>query len=159
MADAVRMNARMAALGPPSIGAPADGIELDPRLAAILADGFLELGDCVVLAHEAGSVAAAPIDSYPDATGFEAFINHMHLEDELELPAADPTVLAQAGRYATELADRLERAFPGETFVLIIGLGDSCTVRFHKLRSGESWIADDLEGYENEAVMVVQIPS
>ena len=88
--------------------------------------------------------------------GFEAFINHVHLDDELELPAADPMVLVQAGRYATELADRLERAYPGEVFVLIIGLGDSCTVRFHKLRPGESWIADDLEGYENEAMMVVQ---
>ena len=39
-----------------------------------------------MLAYDADSVVAAPIESYPDATGFEAFINHVHLDDELELP-------------------------------------------------------------------------
>jgi hypothetical protein len=154
----VRMNARMTALGPPSIGGHGD-IELDPRLAAILADGFLELGDCVVLAHEEGSVEAARIESYPDATGFEAFINHLHLDDELELPATDPLVLEQAGRYVTELAELLESEYPDERFAVIIAVGDSCVVRFHKQRSGESWIADGLEGHGTEAVMVVHVPA
>ena len=153
------MNARMAALGPPSVGAPADGIELDPRLAAILADGFLDLGGCVVLAYDADSLVAAPIESYPDATGFEAFINHLHLDDELELPATDPLVLEQAGRYVTELAELLESEYPDERFAVIIAVGDSCVVRFHKHRSGESWIADGLEGYGTEAVMVVHVPA
>jgi hypothetical protein len=154
----VRMNARMAALGPPSIGGAGE-MELVPRLAAILADGFLELGDCLVLAHEEGSVEAARIESYPDATKFEAFINHLHLDDELELPAGDPLVLKQAGRYAAELAELLQGEYPDEAFVILIALGDSCVVRFHKRRSGESWIADDLEGYEYEAVMVVDVPA
>jgi hypothetical protein len=46
------VNSRMAALGPPPVGASSDGVDLDPRLAAILADGLLEIGGCVVLAHE-----------------------------------------------------------------------------------------------------------
>ena len=154
----VRMNARMAALGPPSVGGPG-GIELDPRLAAILADGFLALGDCVVLAHEEGSVEATRIESYPDATGFEAFINHLHLDDELGLPADDPIVIAQAGRYVTKLAELLQSEYPDERFAVIIAVGDSYVVRFHKQRTGESWVADDLEGYETEAVMVVHVPA
>jgi hypothetical protein len=32
---------------------------------------------------------------------------------------------------------------------------DDWTVRFHTVRSGESWVSDDLEGYGGEAVMVL----
>lgn len=152
------MNSRMAALGPPPVGASSDGVDLDPRLAAILADGLLEIGGCVVLAHDADSVTDAPIESFPDATGFEAFINHVHVDDELGLPATDTAVLAQAGRFATEIGDLLQRRYPDETFVIILAVSDSCIVRFHTLRSGERWVAPDLETYENEAVMVMQVP-
>ena len=77
------MNSRMAALGPPPVGTPGGGVDLDPRLAAILADGLLDIGGCVVLAYDADSVTTAPIESFPDATRFEAFINHVHVDDEL----------------------------------------------------------------------------
>jgi hypothetical protein len=151
------MNSRMAELGAPAVGT-ASTVDLDPRLAAILADGLADIGPCVVLAHHLDAVAAAEIDSFPDATGFEAFINHVHLDEELALPAADPAVLAQAGRYATGLSELLATEHPGDDFVLILAVSDSCVVRFHKLRSGEAWVADDLEGYEHKAVLVARLP-
>ena len=67
-------------------------------------------------------------------------------------------VLAQAGRFATELGDLLQRRHSDKRFVIIVAVSDSCIVRFHMLRVGESWVAPDLETYENEAVMVVRVP-
>src|SRR5690242_17050637 len=115
------MNTRMAALGLSAVGA-GRAADLDPRLAAILADGLAEIGPCVVLAHHLDAVASADVDAFPDATGFEAFINHVHLDDELGLPAADPVVLDQAGRYAAALSELVAGERPGDEFVLILAV-------------------------------------
>ncbi len=130
---------------------------LDPRLDAVLGDGFQELRGCVVLAGLVASAAHVTVSSCGDETGFEAFVNHVHVEDVLGLTVSDPRVAAQAGGFTKELAAALERIYPDERFVVILSLGDSCTVRFHKLREGQAWLADDLEGYD-EAVMVVSVP-
>jgi len=34
--------------------------------------------------------------------------------------------------------------------------GESCAVRFHKIRAGERWLMDDLEGYVDEGVLVFE---
>jgi len=31
-----------------------------------------------------------------------------------------------------------------------------CTARFHQLRQGEAWIAEDLEGYADDAVLLLE---
>jgi hypothetical protein len=52
------------------------------------------------------------------------------------------------------LAERLERAYPDRRFHIIVGVSDSCTVRFHTGRPGKAWLADDIERYP-EAVMSI----
>ena len=34
--------------------------------------------------------------------------------------------------------------------------GDTCAVRFHKIRAGQRWLAEDLEGYVDEGVLVFE---
>lgn len=148
----------MAALGPPSID-PTGEPALDERLERILAGGFQSVGDCVILTDFEAALADSTVEQHPNATRLETFVNHCHVDDELDLPPRDPALLSQAGRYAGRLAAELAMAYPGERFLVILTVGDSCIVRFHKVRAGESWLADDVESYGDEAVLVVAVPS
>jgi hypothetical protein len=146
----------MAALGPPSVDPNGDP-PLDERLERILVSGFQSVGDCVILADFEAPLADSTVEQQRDATALEAFVNHCHVDDELDLPSRDPTLLAQAARYAGRLAAELAQAYPGERFLVILTVGDSCIVRFHKVRPDESWLRDDLESYADEAVMTVAV--
>lgn len=148
----------MAALGPPSIDPSADP-PLDERLERILAGGFQSVGDCVILADFEAALADATAEQHRDATALEAFVSHCHVDDELDLPAGAPELLAQAGRYAGRLAAALAQAYPADRFLVIFTVGESCIVRFHKVRTGESWLVDDLESYGDAAVMAIAVPS
>jgi hypothetical protein len=46
-------------------------------------------------------------------------------------------------------------------FRVIVALpeDDDCTVRFHQIRPGENWSAEDLEGYKSEAILVFDVAS
>jgi hypothetical protein len=35
-------------------------------------------------------------------------------------------------------------------------VGDACSVRFHKIRPGQTWLADDLESYKENALWVFE---
>jgi hypothetical protein len=61
---------------------------------------------------------------------FEAFINHVHVEEVLSLRTGDPAVLEQAGRYVAGLSGLLEHERPDAGFVIILTVGDSCTCGF-----------------------------
>ncbi len=149
------MNRRMAALQPPSVDALPVGRDLDAGLAAVLDDGFEQVAGCVVFSRFADSARRIGVAQCGDETGFEAFVNHVHVEDEL--PAASPSdLLEEAGLFVSRLADQLKRAYPDEPFVVILAVSDSCTVRFHKVRTGQSWLADDIEDYD-EAVMSLRL--
>jgi hypothetical protein len=148
------MNAAMAALELPLD----DDGELAEPLAAILSDGLIERGDCIVLARFGGPPGQPPNLRRPvsDETGFEALHNHLHIEDELPpLQATPAETLRQAARYVSSLAALLEAEYPQRRFRIIVGVGDSCVVRFHTDRPDSPWLADDIEGYEHEAVLDV----
>jgi hypothetical protein len=46
-------------------------------------------------------------------------------------------------------------------FRVIVSLSedDDCTVRFHQVRTGEISIAENLEGFKSEAILVFDVPS
>ena len=96
--------------------------------------------------------------SFGDETGYEAFINHVHIEDLL--PGATESEIFRGWlRFADRLARELERAFSHETFDIIVTASDSYIVRFHNVRDGhKSWLADDLELHGDEGVMIVRVP-
>lgn len=69
------------------------------------------------------------------------------IEDE-----SDYTPWGEERRMTSTLADQHFK-FNGKERVSISE--DSCVVRFHQCRKGEQWLADDLEGYAEEAVLVL----
>lgn len=127
--------------------------ELAPKLAAVLATGVEDVDGCVVLRAFHESTARTTIASCHDETGFEAFINHVHIEDYLPPGAAQDAVVEQASEFIRQLAGELRAAHPDRDFRIIVAVSDACTVRFHTDRYGQSWLADDIEGYRDEAVM------
>ena len=55
-----------------------------------------------------------------------------------------------------EAVSRKLSAVPGRFNVIVSYDGDSCAVRFHKIRPGERWLSEDLEAYVDEGVLVVE---
>jgi hypothetical protein len=96
-------------------------------------------------------------EEFPDATGYEALVNKVHLE----LPEGSSDVVRIASGIAA--LDHLQRAVESLAdagpvrLILAVSLAaeyPSVTLRFHRRRAGEEWLALDLEGYEQEAILV-----
>ena len=120
-----------------------DESALSPELLNILALGFVEDEGCLLLASEARASVVAR-DARQDDTGYECFINHLHVKSLAE---------------AVELARRLKSALTTritDSFVVIVSFdGREATVRFHKNRVGQRWLDSNLEGYVEEGIAVL----
>ena len=115
---------------------------LSPELSSVLVSGLVQEKGCVVLAEARASAVAW--DASQDATGYECFINHIHVKSLVE---------------ALEFARRLKSAlaeYSTDAFVVIVSFdGREATVRFHKHRLGQAWLNDNLEGYVEEGIAVL----
>jgi hypothetical protein len=111
-------------------------------------DGIAEIDDGVVVSAPLKDRSGnATIPSFVDATGYEAFVNHVHVDDYVQ----DRGLwLAVSILYAARIKAKDPR------LVVIISIDEqSCTVRFHRMRVGEEWLSGDLEGYADEGIMVL----
>jgi hypothetical protein len=149
------MNCRMADALKDSPNTP-ETVALPAQLQELLDEGFCEMDDCVFFARFANRVKTASQSDFPDRTGYECFVNHVHVDDYLEAGAASAPLLATIGvAFARRLAEMLSARNGG--FVVIVGSDDlSSSVRFHRARNGESWLSDDLESYRDEAIAVLE---
>lgn len=115
-----------------------------PKLA------FIDVGGSLLLKREFQRSKSVTIDDFPDRTGFEAFINHVHL------PFNETSESLRACiRYATQLRGELAND-TSRCFIVILSISDNnCVIRFHQLRMGETWLDNDLETYTEESVLVL----
>jgi hypothetical protein len=120
-------------------------------LAHVLRSGVETADGCVVSrAFTAPPFEAIRADVF-DRTGYECFVNHWHF-----VQADAVTALSYAEEFSRQAARLLISVSPASAFRFIVSnTEDEWTVRFHTVRSGESWVSDDLEGYGSEAVMVL----
>jgi hypothetical protein len=132
------------------------GVSLPQALYAASPDSLPELktiGGSVVFANQAETTRHVMVDDFPDRTGYEAFLNHFHLPWDGTGNAIQGLIRKIAG-----IRQSLRRYAPETSFLVIVGVGGGeCTVRFHELRSGESWLDPDLEGYKEEAVAAIGV--
>jgi hypothetical protein len=56
-------------------------LPLTEQLDAIANDGIVVIGECYLLSREANGETNATINNFPDKTGYECFINHIHIDD------------------------------------------------------------------------------
>jgi len=92
-----------------------------------------------------------------DKTGIECFANHIHIDNYVKTHSIGQ--LEQGILFANKLAQQLRLSYPRTTFRLIVSHNnrDGATIRFHKLRENEEYLASDLERYEDEAICVLTV--
>lgn len=139
---------------------PETPVQLHPALAGLVEPGFVRLNGSIVLKALAEKAKAVTPSDFSDETGYESFVNHIHVEDHVppeDGPASASVLLTNGISLASTLHTLLRQSFPEEGFEVILSLEDNhCTVRFHKKRTGEQWLRSDLDEYQEEALMVFQ---
>ena len=82
-----------------------------------------------------------------DETGYECFINHIHIDAHSD----EPLPLAMV------FADKIGKAWASSAEVnslrVIVSCNDTgCVVRCHVVRPLQSWLDENLEAYQHDAV-------
>ncbi|MEU0873321.1 DUF6630 family protein [Nocardia brasiliensis] len=140
---------------------------LAPDLRRTWVDAGIECRGEVVCWAPAPSHADDAPGRALDLTGWECSETRFHLEDfvpvesrDAEVPIfgvdAQRTLLRQGIALAREvgrMAGELSAPIP---LRCIVGVNETCgTFRFHRIRSNESWILDDLDSYDREYGVVI----
>jgi hypothetical protein len=131
--------------------------EVDASTLAAPKVDIVEAGGVFLLS---GAMRKRPLHAseFPDATKLECSANRLRMESMVapRLARACPLLLLTAGLMtARAMAVELTR-FQGRFNVILSYDGDSCAVRFHKIRAGERWLADDLDDTYAEGVLVFE---
>jgi hypothetical protein len=122
-----------------------DLISLPPELYNILNVGCIKINDCLLFKNPY-DLQSESISNFPDKTGYECFVNKIHIDNfsENPLPAA------------ISLAVQLLKQFHNYNLRTIISYDDlSCVLRFHIIRNNESWLNSDIEKYKEEGILII----
>lgn len=147
----MKMNQRMSALlREADIPTPFIG---DPALNTLSIPALSEVGEFVLLEHNYEANKHVKPADCEDKTGYECFINHVHLPFD-----GTGASLKSCLSYAIAFQKGLARIAKSRSFQVIVAVEDGgCTIRFHQLREGEVWIEEDLEGYADDAILLLEV--
>lgn len=124
--------------------------ELNSQLKKIVEKGFIEREKCFFLKELFNKSTNATQCDFPDETGYECFINTVHIDDYVEknyIPVAWKFAEALIQKWRTE-------HFEMVLSVIVSSDEMGATVKCHLVRKNQSWIASDLNKYK-DAVMIV----
>jgi hypothetical protein len=112
-------------------------------LSALFAFPILDADECLVISREADVFRHAL--SFPgDPVGFEAFVNHVHLDDVLASAAGKLSRkdLLRIGELVVQVwSDRLKGLLRGREVLFYLGGPKGVTLRFHVVREGAAnWL-------------------
>ena len=128
---------------------------LPSPLDDIIKEGLMEFNGCIVLKALLKRSPGLRLSDFPDKTGAECFVNHIHVGDY-----ASTGKLETAFGFFYALAEIAPRSKVAMPLSGIISVDDSSVaIRFHAVRHGEKWLCDDLEQYQCEGVAEVDIYS
>ncbi|WP_230943791.1 hypothetical protein [Burkholderia anthina] len=122
---------------------------LNPPLKSIADNGFCFTEGCYFLRSLLGSTNATR-GSFADCTGYECFVNSLHVEDyDLAAP------LSQAVLLVKEVFAVWRVMQPTLQLVAIISADEfSVVTKFHLRRSGEQWLSDNIDGYDDPVMSI-----
>jgi hypothetical protein len=153
------MNGKMrSALGEVSPADFADGEKSSQKLSQLLAQGFTDVDGAIMFTAMRNIAENVKPENFPDLTGFECFVNNIHVEDHFGHSKIDQAALLRQGiAFALATESRIRSTFPGKPFKIIVAANQSgCGVRFHSARTGEEWLASDLDSFGEEAILVLE---
>jgi hypothetical protein len=129
----------------------------DQNLLGLVEQGFSGLNGCILLTSQIQSASSISLNDIPDCTGYECFVNHIHIGNVLDDSQIKPTILLEQGlALAYELQKRLVQFSPSARFKIIVSFdNEDCSVRFHKVRNGEDWLAPNIDKYE-EGILILE---
>jgi hypothetical protein len=118
---------------------------------------IVEAGGCFLLRGFVSNPHLSPVD-FPDQTALECSANKLRMEAMLDarLVRSCPLLLLTAGILTARIVSLALARYPGRFNVILSYDGECCAVRFHKIRAGQRWLAEDLEGYVDEGVLVFE---
>jgi hypothetical protein len=129
--------------------------EIPGDLRHVLSLGVIEKHGCVLLRALENTAGDFDPRAHFDRTGYECLVNHVHIDPR---DFDDPNPLRGGLAYAQSLVDTLKRGPYQGPFRTILSMNlaqNICTVRFHRIRHGETWISDDLESYLDEGILAI----
>ena len=133
---------------------PGSGV-LAGVLEEVLSEGLSYSDGCVLLKSQLRVAGLNIRARFEDETGYECFVNHIHLED-LVLTSDRCLLFEQALLFGNEVAGLKSKIGVLEPLeFIIIEDGAEVSVRFHMVRMGQSWLSDNIEGYR-EAVAAIR---
>ena len=131
------------------------------KLLDFLWPEFININGCIVLAQQLEKSHVCQ-ENFEDATAYEAFVNHVHLNDTELGEELNPLELLNIAMKITEIwQQKLARDFSDDKFLIILGFDEDeneATLRFHKVRDSQfPWI--NLEGIDKyaEPIMVIEV--
>ncbi|XHF34255.1 hypothetical protein OXH62_04700 [Pseudomonas chlororaphis] len=124
-------------------------VVMESELERIARSDFVERDGCIFIAA-LNPQSHMSLDSFPDRTGYECFVNSVHIDDYVS-----DDLLATAISWLSLVLDQWNKfGLPGVLQGSVSTDEFGATVKVHVLRPDEPWVGDDLEGYE-QAVLTV----
>ncbi|EUC17707.1 UNVERIFIED_ORG: hypothetical protein BDU10_7515 [Burkholderia sp. CF145] len=122
---------------------------LSPSLKAVADNGFVHHNGCYVL-RDLSATTNATRSTLGDSTGYECFVNSLHIEDyEADQP------LAQAILFVMQVFQIWNAAAPNKYLTAIVSAGEfSVVAKFHVKRPDEHWLSDNIEGYDDPVLSI-----
>jgi len=124
-------------------------VVMEGELERIARSDFVERDGCIFIAA-LNPQSHMSLDSFPDRTGYECFVNSVHIDDYVS-----DDLLATAISWLSLVLDQWNKfGLPGVLQGSVSTDEFGATVKVYVLRPNEPWLGDDLEGYE-QAVLTV----
>lgn len=125
-------------------------VSLNSSLQDIVGHGFEDKEDCYFMAALFRGSTNVTRDSFQDATGYECFINSLHIED---YGSEDP--LSQAIKFVEKIFYIWNIHQKNIVLAAIISSDEfSVVTKFHVKRAGENWINEDVNNYEDPIMFI-----
>ena len=135
------------------------------NISSVVSPIFIEVEDCVLIKDGNEDIKKLNMNlitkAYGDKTGFETSNNHIHISQYVDDGYKSPIEGLKLAMYILDVWKiKLKTDYPEYKFHLILSYdGKESTLRFHKYRENEGFwlIIDDLDGYKEEAILIVEI--
>jgi hypothetical protein len=124
---------------------------LSDELKSVVEEGFLASDGCFLLARLLQHQINVKLDDFPDRTGYECYINSIHIDDYVKVDFLGAGIGLLWG-----LFNWWECNFQSDVVLnAIISSEDmGVIIKFHVLRENESWVSENLEKYEDEILVI-----
>lgn len=161
----IRMNTRMENyLSKLNINFKEEYLKCKPRHDILDSIKLYQIEDIILLDNDPRKVEEVDYEflkkMFMDKTGYEAFMNHHHIEDFFQESISEEVKVNLAVMYIKVLVQRLKESWNLQQFIIIYSTNDEGdhTVRFYKYRKEEApYLSDDIEGYELDSVMEITV--